>query len=128
MTPPPVAVGLVVCEQVIVDHQTRNPSPISIFTGLAVETFPSPAQRCSVFASLTNGRGDGVVRLVVTRLDTGETIYEQRFPIRFPDPLLVVNLNIRVRSIRFPVPGRYEFLLYVDVDPVAQRTLRVRSL
>jgi hypothetical protein len=58
----------------------------------------------------------------------GETIYEQRFPTRFPDPLLVVNMNIRVRGIRFPVPGRYEFLLYVDSDPVVQRTLRVRSL
>jgi hypothetical protein len=66
--------------------------------------------------------------LVVNRLDTGATIYEQRFPIRFPDPLLVVNINIRVRGIRFPVPGRYEFLLYVDSDAVAQRTLRVRSL
>jgi hypothetical protein len=128
MTPPPVAVGLIVCEQVIVDQHTRNPSPISIFTGLAVESFPSPPQRCSVFASLTNGRGDATLRLVVTRLDTGETIYEQRFPIRFPDPLLVVNVNIRVRGVRFPVPGHYEFALHVDSDPVAHRTLRVRSL
>lgn len=128
MTPPPVAIGLIVCEQVIVDYHTRNPSPISVFTGLAVESFPSPPQRCSVFASLTNGRGDAALRLVVNRLDTGQTVYEQRFPISFPDPLLVVNLNIRVRGIRFPVAGRYEFLLYVDADPVAQRTLRVRSL
>jgi hypothetical protein len=125
MNPPPVALSLILCEQVIVDLHTQNPSPISIFTGLAVECFPSPSQRFSVFASLTNGRGSGVVKVVANRLDTGEPVYEQRHPIRFPDPLLVVNVNIRVGKIRFPVPGRYEFILAVDADPVAQRTLRV---
>jgi hypothetical protein len=125
MNPPPLALSLILCEQVIVDHDTKNPSPISVFTGLAVDGFPSPAQRFSVFASLTNGRGTGTIKLVASRLDTGEPVYEQRYPIQFPDPLLVVNVNIRVRSIRFPVPGRYEFVLLVDADPVAQRTIRV---
>jgi hypothetical protein len=125
MNPPPLALSLILCEQVIVDLHTQNPSPISIFTGLAVEGFPSPAQRFSVFTTLTNGRGGGVLRLVANRLDTGEPVYEQRYPIHLSDPLLVVNVNIRVREIRFPVPGRYEFILMVDADPVAQRMLRV---
>ena len=60
-----------------------------------------PPQQFSVFASLTNGRADGVLRLVVNRPDTGGVVYEQRYPIRFPDPLLVVNVSIRVRGIRF---------------------------
>ena len=125
MNPPPVALSLILCEQVIVDLHTRNPSTISVFTGLAVEGFPSPPQRFSVFASLSNGRGSAVVRLVANRLDTGEPVYEQQHPIRFPDPLLVVNVNMRVGKIRFPALGRYEFILAVDSDAVAQRTLRV---
>src|SRR4051812_7915096 len=125
MTPPPVALSLILCGQVIVDHQTRNASPISIFTGLAVDGFPSGPERFSVFASLTNGHADGTVKLTASRLDTGEPVYEQQYPIRFPDPLLVVNVNIRVRAIRFPVPGRYEFVLFVDSAPIAQRSLRV---
>jgi hypothetical protein len=125
MTPPPVALSLILCEQVIVDHQTRNPTPVSIFTGLAVEKFPSDPQRFSVFTSLTNGRGDGTIKLAANRLDTGESVYEQQHRIHFPDPLLVVNVNIRVRAIRFPAAGRYEFVLFVDSDPVAQRTSRV---
>jgi hypothetical protein len=128
MKPPPIALSLILCEQVIVDHHSRNPSPISIFTGLAVEGFPSPSQRFSVFTSLTNGRGNGVVKVGANRLDTGETIYEQQYPIAFPGPLLVVNVNVRVRAIRFPAPGRYEFVLLVDDDPVAQRTLRVYQI
>jgi hypothetical protein len=128
MTPPPVALSLMLCEQIIVDHQTRNTSPINIFTGLAVEGFPSSPQRFSAFATLTNGRGEGIIKLVANRLDTGEQIYEQEYSLRFPDPLLVVNVNLRVRTISFPVAGRYEFVLLVDNEPIAQRTLRVYQM
>ncbi len=126
MTPPPVAVGLILCEQVIVDLHTKNPSPINIFSGLVVDDFPTEGKTCSVFGALTNGRGSATIRLVVTRLDNGEVIYEQEYPIQFPDPLVVVNAHLRIRTIRFPVEGHYEFVLYVDSDPIAQRTLRVR--
>ena len=118
--------GLILCEQVIVDLHTRNPSPISIFTGLVVDEFPSEEKTFSVFASLTNGRGSGRIRIVATRMDNDDIIYDQEYPIQFPDPLVVVNIHVRIRNIRFPVDGRYEFVLYVDSDPVAQRTLRVR--
>src|ERR1700722_14617594 len=84
MTPPPVAVGLILCEQVIIDLHTRNPTPIKIFSGLVVESFPSEIKSFSAFAALTNGRGNGTIRLVATRLDNGAIIYEQRCPIQFP--------------------------------------------
>ncbi len=121
MTPPPVALGMFICEQVIVDQRTQNPSPISIFTGLAVTGFPSPPQRFSVFSSLTNGRGSAVIRLVVSRLDNGEECYQQSHTMDFPTPLMISNVLLRVQEIRFPVSGRYEFVLFVDSDPIAQR-------
>jgi hypothetical protein len=125
MTPPPIAVSLILCEQVIVDRDSGRPAPIGIFSRFYVDRFPSGPQRFSAFASLTNGRANGTVRLVASRLDTGEAIYQREHPIAFSDPLEVVNLRMRLRSIRFPVPGLYEFVLFVDSDPVAQRTLRV---
>ena len=125
MTPPPVAIGLFICEQVIIDQRTKNPSSISIFTGLAVTGFPLPPQRFSVFSSLTNGRGRASIRLVVNRLDNGAECYQQVHPMDFPNPLMISNVHFRVQEIRFPVSGRYEFVLYVDSDAVAQRTLRV---
>jgi hypothetical protein len=125
MTPPPVALDLIPCEQVIVDRNSGNASPINIFTGLRVKTFPSEPQRFSAFAALTNGRATGTLKLVASRLDTGEVIYEQDYPISFPDPLVVVNVRIRLRTIRFPEEGHYEFVLFVDSNPIAQRTLHV---
>jgi hypothetical protein len=125
MTPPSVAVSLILCEQVIVDRDSGNPSPINLFSSWHVDTFPSDPQRFFAFAFLTNGRGTGTVRLVASRLDTGEAVYEREAPISFPDPLTVVYIRIRVQAIRFPVPSLYEFVLFVDSDPVAQRRLRV---
>jgi hypothetical protein len=40
MTPPPVSLSLVICEQVIVDRGTGNPSPINCLTGLIADDFP----------------------------------------------------------------------------------------
>jgi hypothetical protein len=128
MTPPPTALALILCEQVIVDSRTKNPSPINIFTGLAVEQFPSDPQRFSIFAALNDGYGDGTMELVGIRLDTGDQFYAQRHPISFPDRWVVVNVNIRVRRLRFPVPGRYEFMLLIDSELIAQRKLRVYQM
>ncbi len=127
MVPDPTALALILCEQVIVDHHSRNPSPINIFTGLAVERFPSEAQRFSVFAALTDSQGSGRLELRAVRLDTGDQFYSQQYPITFPDRAMVLNVNIRVRGLRFPVPGVHEFLLLVDGHLIAQRRLRVYS-
>jgi hypothetical protein len=123
--PNPTPVSLILCEQVIVDQSSHNPSPINIFTGLAVESFPSSPQRFSVFAALTDSQGVGRLELRGIRLDTGEQFYSQKYTIDFPDRATVVNVNIRLRNIRFPVAGVYEFLLLIDDHLMAQRRLRV---
>jgi hypothetical protein len=125
MTPPPIALGLFLCDMVITDQRTRCPTPINIFTGLAVEGFPSDNAKLSIFAALTDAKGHGIIALEVIRLDTGARIYLQQFPIDFPDRQAVVNVNIRVRRLSFPVEGLYDFLLGIDEELIAQRTLRV---
>src|SRR6266404_4497262 len=129
MTPKPVAVGLLLCDRVIVDKDTISPSAIGIFTGLAVEHFPSDSQRFSVLAMLTDAQGDGQGKLVVYRLDDRwlrqEENYATEHTIRFPDRFALVNFNLRVRTIRFPAAGSYEFVFFVDGDDVAHRRVRV---
>jgi hypothetical protein len=41
MTPPPVAVSLILCEQVIVDRESGNPAPINLFAEWRVDSFSS---------------------------------------------------------------------------------------
>jgi hypothetical protein len=40
MVPDPTVLALILCEQVIVDQHSHNPSAINIFTGLAEDGFP----------------------------------------------------------------------------------------
>jgi hypothetical protein len=123
----PIAIGLMLCDQVIVDKDTQKPSPIGIFTGLGVEDFDEP-QRLSVFAALTNSRGDAKMELVIFHLETGDQIYQQTYAVRFSDPLQVVNIITRVRRAVFPGSGWYDVVLRIGGEPIAQRRLRVYQI
>jgi hypothetical protein len=84
MTPDPTALALILCEQVIVDQQTNNPSPINIFTGRAVDKFPSEPQRFSVFGALTDSKG--TARITLYPLGYGRPGLFAALPDRFPRP------------------------------------------
>jgi hypothetical protein len=120
----PIVVGLMLCDQVIVDKDTNKPSLIGVFTGLAVQDFQEQ-QKFAAFVTLTNGRGLLEVELLVSRLDNGEHVYKQTYAVAFPDPLAVVNVIIRVRNIVFPVTGWYNCEIRVRGEPLSQRRLHV---
>ena len=113
------------CEQVIINLHTKRPSPINNFTGMAVDGFPSEPKRLSVFAMLTDAEGNGSASIEVSRLDTGEIILTEYYPVRFPSRLTVVNLHIRTNVMSFPEPGLFEFALFVDNELIEMRTLTV---
>jgi hypothetical protein len=125
MTPPPIVLGLNLCEKVIVEEGTRNVSLVSTFEKLTVDGFPSPPQRFALYALLTNGLGDGTIDVVVTRLETDQTTYSHRLAVRFPSPLQDLRLLLRIRECSFPAPGTYQFTLLIDGEWLAQRRLHV---
>jgi hypothetical protein len=125
MQPPPQALSLTICERVIIEQGTKNPTLIGLFLTRKVETFPSEPVAFSVFIPLTNGRGTGRIKLVAVRLQTDEQIYLQHGEIAFPNPLMVVNVHFRVNKIAFPGSGVYAFMLLVDDDVIAERRIEV---
>ena len=128
MTPPPMALGLFTCDQVIVDLDSRCPSPINMFTAISVDGFPSEPRDFSVFAVLSGGHGQGTMQVEVIRLDTGDLVYSEESGIQFVDRRRIVNAHIRIKKACFPVPGTYGVDLLVDGVPVAQRKLNVYSI
>jgi hypothetical protein len=110
-----------------VDKDTNKPSLIGIFTGLAVRSFQEP-HRFSAFVSLTNGRGPVSLDLVGFRLDNGDQIYKQTYSVLFPDPLKVINVNIRIRHLVFPAAGWYDFVIRVRGEQLSQRKINVYPL
>ena len=125
MIPRPSLIGLWICEQVIIDSRTNNPSLISIYTGRQYPAFPSDPVPFSVFCSLTGTAGSGTMRLDVEQLASGRCIYSRSGPIHFPHRFAVVNISHRIQDVRFPAAGTYMFELFIDDDSVARRRLRV---
>ena len=127
MIPPPIALGLTLCEKVIVEEGTKNVTLVNTFTTMFVDEFPSPAQRFAVYAALTNGLGDATIELVLTHLETDNEIHARRMPLRFSDKLAEVRILYRMSEISFPEPGKYQFSLLVDGDWIAQRQFQLQE-
>jgi hypothetical protein len=121
----PVAVGLALCEQVIVEETTRNITLVNCFTRLHLRNLPAEATRLAVFAALTDGIGDATISLVVHRLDTMEELYNQEYRVRFSDPLQEVRVLFRLNRLVFPSAVRYQFALMADGELIAHRVAQV---
>jgi hypothetical protein len=121
----PNAVGLTLCEQVIIAEKTRNVTLVNGGNRLRCKIFPSSPQRLVVYVVLTDGLGLAKMSLVMSRLDTLEDVFEKRWAMRFVDPLREVRLVLRLPVLCFPAPVRYQFALLAEGELVAQCVLQV---
>jgi hypothetical protein len=123
----PVAIGLLTCEQVIVEEKTRNITPVNCFTRRSVEHFPSEVFPFVVFAMLTDGAGEMPLAVSISRLDTLDEIFRRSVSVKFANPLQEVRCVVRIRGCSFPVAGHYEIMLLADNEMVAQRKILITA-
>jgi hypothetical protein len=124
----PRVVSLVLCEKFEVNASTRQLSLVGIFHTRQFERFPSPPQRFTVYAALSDAAGEGRMRLEMTRLETQEWIYSYERWFAFPpDRLLLVNLEIPVKRCVFPAAGRYAVKLLFDGEVATERALVIED-
>lgn len=77
----PIAIGLVLCEQVIIEEGTRNITPVNCFNVREVDDIPGRASFC-VLAWLADGKGEKTAELVVQRLDNLDEVFSY-LPLNF---------------------------------------------
>ena len=65
----PAVIGLLLCEQVIIEEKTRNVTPVNCFTHRRVKHFPSESFPFVVFMLLSNGLGESRLEVVINRLE-----------------------------------------------------------
>jgi hypothetical protein len=111
------------CEQVIIEAETRNVTPVNCFSRRTVDRFPSEAVPFVVFAILSDGQGEMPLDVVVSRLDNLDIVYRRSVQCRFTDPLQAVRCIFRIRDCSFPTSGHYQVSLLADRELVAQRKL-----
>lgn len=116
----PVVLGLMICEQAVVDTRTRNVSFTNRFTTYRVDYFPSTPRRFTVFTALTNGFGEYRVRLDIESLNTGDLLYRFQDTLLFSDRLYEVPVLVNVANLVFPTEGAYQLSLFVDDEPLSR--------
>ena len=72
MSQRPRAVGLMLCDRVVYEQGTQKPYLLGVFTGVAVDNFPTAPQRIDIFAALNGGQGEVTMTWSVEHLDTDQ--------------------------------------------------------
>jgi hypothetical protein len=126
MNKKPVAIGLLACDQVIVEEKTRNVTPVNCFTHRAARDFPTEAISFSVLAFLADGLGEIDLEVVLQDLDNMDVLHRVGGRVNFHEPLVEYRCVFRVRELSFPQEGAYEVLLLADKDLVAARKIDIR--
>jgi hypothetical protein len=122
----PLALGLSICEDVVVEPASGDVSLIRSFTGLPVGQFPSVARSFCIVSALTDGLGEADASLQVGRFaEAYQEVYRVQSKLDFPDPLRIVYYVMRLTHCPLPGPGIYLFTLSLNGSWVAQRSLRV---
>jgi hypothetical protein len=121
----PVAIGLLLCEQIIVEEGTHNVTPVNCFRKWFVDSIPSEPVSLKVFALLTNGSGNVRVLVRVEALETGEVIYEQPLVGDFRDPLQEARCIWPFHGLSFRAAGCYDVVLLAEREVIAQRKLQI---
>ncbi len=122
----PEVIGLVLCEEFRIDTAVNKASLVGLFTALRFPHFPSPPQKFVVYVALSGGVGEGIMKLVVTRLETDEQIHSYERWLAFPeDRLFAVSLFIPITHCVFEAPGRYALTLFLDHQFVTERSIPI---
>jgi hypothetical protein len=122
----PTAIGIVLCDRVIVDEISRNVTPVECFNLRLVGSIPGQSTFFAL-AWLADGEGELSAEIVIRRLDTLEEIYREEKKLVFQSRLQEARFVARVRSCRFPVAGYYEIVLSIGGELIAHRKFRVRQ-
>ena len=119
----PVAIGLLVCENVIVEEDTKNVTPVNCFTHRQFDAFPAEPMQVVVLAFLTNGFGEMPLDAIVQSLDNGEENERRRTQAVFKSPLHEYRYVFRMRRFSVPQPGHYQISLIAEGEVLAHRKL-----
>src|SRR4051812_40214665 len=110
----PQVLGIILCERMEIDPGVGQLSLVGVLHALRFRQFPTPARKFTAYVALYGGEGEGTMELVCTRLETEEDTYSYRRWYAFPDPGMIVHLEIPIARCAFPAPGRYSWTLRFD--------------
>jgi len=130
----PVLRRLILCEKVAPDLENPNRlSLLRVVHALAPKPgskYPLLIEQLSVFAQITEGRGQGLMWVEVVHADSNKTIFRtKRRSVAFPnEPLLVLGIHFRINFLPFSLPGLHWVQLWFEDTVLIQTPLLLRPI
>ena len=121
----PLALGLHVCEKVVVEAGTRNLTYVNCFTERKVRSFPAELISFLVCSNLVDGRGRMRLEVRIESLADLEIIFERTGVITFREPRQEIRLRVPMEEVPFPTEGGYQILILVNNEVVASRAIQI---
>jgi hypothetical protein len=128
MAVPPIVKAFLVCDHVIHEKETNKKSLIGIFHHIHAERFPCRHGSLSIYANITEAQGEYTFQLRLVSLKDEKQIGTGTTPpLKIPDRLQTAELDLKLRNIVFPEPGKYEFRLVANDEQIAQKIVSVEG-
>jgi hypothetical protein len=123
---PPMVLAMMVCEGIYRDIATGKWTLLGCFTGFMATAFPCVHPAMVVFVSVTDGRDNPQLRLVlVDAEEEREPIVTAEMPVAFEDPRMVADVVFGFQNVSFPEPGEYRFRLFAGNEILMERRIIV---
>lgn len=123
----PVLRQLLLCEKIIFEQGTGNPTLINVHSARKGERFPARLPPFILFGLLTDGSGTFTMQVRVTRLENAEDVYEKSEPLLLTDRLKEVQYLFRFNDIVIPAAGHYQVMLLANGEVLGMTTLAVKQ-
>lgn len=121
----PLALGLHVCEKIVVEAETRNLTFVNCFIERDVKSIPSEPISFLVCSALVGGRGRMPLQVRIESLADFDTIFERTGVITFRDPRQEIRLRVPMEGVSFPTEGEYQILILVGNEMIASRKIEI---
>ena len=119
----PICTSVLICEKIITDAQTGSLSLIGIYSQVHVPRLPGWIS-FNTFFSLTNGKGDVNLRLVIEQ-DNGDRLLEIGGPMQIPTPRDIIDHNVRIERAPVQQEGIHWVSIYCDEELLGRRPFLV---
>ena len=127
--PPPVLLSVIICERVIIDRISNQPSIIGAFETISAPAYPARHARLAFFCQLTNGRGKTKVSVKLIDVEEKDKpLFQGSVDQEFSDIRQVANVTFDIIGIVFPHPGEYRFQIYAGTEFLGERRIICRKI
>lgn len=124
----PACLSIILCDHAQLDSATSKVTLFGCFENIVAAGFPANIPQMTLFAELTDGRGETPIALKIVRSTPealeGDVLFSSEVgSVNFADPRMVIRLNWTLGQAVFQQPGEYRYILETQGRFIAERRL-----